>query len=396
MQEIDFKRRYPKVQVITHDDLDGYGAGSIIVFTLVNYLGYELDDIIVTNTNYENPFPVDSECNFVIVTDISISNRDLLDKILEFENLNKNNNILIWLDHHQTTVNTINSVPALPVPPRHHIINTKGSGTLLAYLFHELVVRAKNEYLAISGVEPAITMDYVKTHILKMIDESGPIIDQWLNEYNYVINSGMPYKGYIPLGVRMIDDYDRWIHNNRESILLNAAFYGDPAFPKDCKNRDLFYLVIDNGERLYDMVQIGRTIYSAEKLAFMMNLKNKGFIATPTKGYDNTQIICVENGYGNSSHFGFNLGMEFSNLKSIFSVTESGKYKVSIYDTCGRSAIKPQEICEKYGGGGHPQAAGFVTDKYPWTNIRPLTDEMKDYLEKEISETIRSMTKTGD
>ena len=396
MQDADFKRRYPKVQVITHDDLDGYGAGAIIVFTLVNHLGYELDDIIVTNTNYENPFPVDPECKFVIVTDISIGNRELLDKILEFENLNKNNNILIWLDHHQSTVDIINKANALPAPPRHHIINTKGSGTMLAYLFQEFVARAKNDYISISGVEPEITVRYVKDHILKMIDESGPIIDQWLTEYNNVTNSSEVYKGHIPLGVRMIDDYDRWIHNNRESILLNAAFYGDPAFPKDCKSQELFYLVLDNGEKLYEMTQIGKTIYYSEKLAFMMNLKNNGFIATPTKGYDNTGIICIECGYGNSSHFGFNLGMEYLNLKSIFRVTESGKYKVSIYDTCGGAPISPQKICESYGGGGHHQAAGFVTDTYPWKNIRPLTDEMKDYLEKEISETIRSMTKTGD
>lgn len=395
MQDADFKRRYPKVQVITHDDLDGYGAGSIIVFTLVKHLGYELDDIIVTNTNYENPFPVDPECKFVIVTDISIGNQEMLDKILEFENLNTNN-ILIWLDHHQSTVDTIRKANALSASPRHRIISTKGSGTMLAYLFHELVVRAKNDYISIAGIEPEITVRYVNNHILNMIDESEAIIYHWLEEYNNVTNSSEVYKGNIPLGVRMIDDYDRWIHNNRESILLNAAFYGDPAFPKDCKSQDLFYLVLDNGEKLYEMTQIGRIIYYSEKLAFMMNLKNNGFIATPTKGYDNTGIICVECGYGNSSHFGFNLGMEYLNLKSIFRVTESGKYKVSIYDTCGGAPISPQKICEDYGGGGHHQAAGFVTDEYPWKNIKPLTPAMKDDLEKEIREIISLFQKTGD
>lgn len=396
MQDVDFKRKYPKVQVITHDDLDGYGAGSIIVFTLVEYFGYELDDIIVANTNYENLFPVDPECKFVIVTDISIGNQEFLNKILEFENLNKNNNILIWLDHHQSTIDIISKANALPAPPRHHIINTKGSGTMLAYLFREIVVRAKNDYISISGVEPEITVRYVKDHILKMIDESGAIIDQWLKEYNNATNGSEPYKGNIPLGVRMIDDYDRWIHNNRESILLNAAFYGDPAFPKDCKSQELFYLILDNGEKLYEMTQIGKTIYYSEKLAFMMNLKNNGFIATPIKGDDATGIICVECGYGNSSHFGVNLGMEYLILKSIFRVTESGQYKVSIYDTCHGALISPQTICEEFGGGGHPRAAGFISDKYPWKNIRPLTPAMKDDLEKEISETIRIMSKMGD
>lgn len=88
--------------------------------------------------------------------------------------------------------------------------------------------------------------------------------------------------------------------------------------------------------------------------------------------------------------------MEYLNLKLIFRVTESGKYKVSIYYTCGGAPISPQKICESYGGGGHHQAAGFVTDTYPWKNIRPLTAVMKDDLEKEIREIISLFQKTGD
>lgn len=55
---------------------------------------------------------------------------------------------------------------------------------------------------------------------------------------------------------------------------------------------------------------------------------------------------------------------------------DGSKFSVSIYSS-DKASPNAQKICEAYGGGGHPGAAGFSTDKIFVKKVAEIPDIIK-------------------
>lgn len=126
------REHFPKVNLITHTDLDGYGSAAIMIRILRDFFGYNFNDVRVFHVDYDRVYPLGS--GFTIVTDLSIDSKfNNLENMIRFSE--DDNNILWWIDHHQTSLDMIDKNPELKKIPR--IITTSASATYLCWKLYE-------------------------------------------------------------------------------------------------------------------------------------------------------------------------------------------------------------------------------------------------------------------
>ena len=76
--------------------------------------------------------------------------------------------------------------------------------------------------------------------------------------------------------------------------------------------------------------------------------------------FEGYNCICL-NGVGNSDVLGYLLYNYDIGILFIYN-GKAKEWKYSLYTRRGDLLVN--KICEKYGGGGHPQAAGFSSNKF--------------------------------
>lgn len=366
----DLKKNYFTAQIITHTDLDGYSAGAILVKTLTN-VGFDIEDIEVVNTDYSNPLPINELHKLILISDISISNSENAKKLIKHASIP--GNLVIWFDHHQTSIDMYHIYPELKDIPG--IRSTSGCGAMLCWIFFNKV--------------------YDKTLDIYNIfeDMKSANIEAFIKD--------------APEALKLTDDYDRFVLADERSKYFMEAFNSYPKFEKDCKS-DYFqtqYLnyTTDNTE----YINYGKKIYLWKRIVSLGSLKTKGFIASfPKEGMDNIEMICMNSINRGSLLFGKCLGSELAiqyNYGCIY-VHDGKKFTVSIYcpnpeipngDKQIGKVYDASDICKKYGGGGHRGAAGFVTDNLKFTNVKELPIAIQNMIDEEIMELIEEVNKIG-
>ena len=371
----DLARKFKTAQIITHDDLDGYGSGAILVKTL-KLLGFENDNIEVTHTNYANPLPFNNNHKFIIISDISISTADAAKKLMDF--VSDSSNLVIWIDHHKTSIDFSSYSSYSSLQSILGIRNTNASGTLLCWLFHQKV----NFYL---GCDKASLTNDIFAEL------NDDYIAHSLNSDSLI---------EIPYPIRLVDDYDRFVMSYDNSKYFIEAFNNYPAFEKNCKSEYFQTGFMNSANPITgDYIHRGKLAFIWRRIAALNALKSRGFIAS-LFGEGLPDMICLNSADRGSLTFGKCLGDNSSDLfqynYACLYNHNGDKYNVSIYCANPKNASNEDrrinhvydatDICKRFNGGGHPGAAGFIATTLHFVNIRPLPETIKIQIDEEITE----------
>ena len=164
-----------------------------------------------------------------------------------------------------------------------------------------------------------------------------------------------------PTFVSLVSDYDTWKYEFGDMTrnLVTAAQNMENTYPL---NRDFWRLVLDNDQKIIeDMGDNGKKIRQKLENERKNYAKNYAF----SIDFEGLKTIACNKRDGGS--------LLFENLEDIscFDIMLSFQYngrsklwEFSLYST--NSEVDCSEIAKKYGGGGHPGAAGFSLDYLPF------------------------------
>lgn len=133
--------KYINIIIVHHNDLDGMASGSILYNTFssslenvytddisnhiltIKYSYRDLDNLLSKIHDFKSPYKT-----YVILIDLSITKE-------VFDSIYKENVDMIWLDHHQSSIDTviINKIFNCNYPKLKYLIDTRYSATYLGY-----------------------------------------------------------------------------------------------------------------------------------------------------------------------------------------------------------------------------------------------------------------------
>ncbi len=159
----------------------------------------------------------------------------------------------------------------------------------------------------------------------------------------------------IPKILKYVNDWDT------HSLLFNETklfYYGSQAFDISPNNKIWKKLLNNNEEVIDTIINAGSYIKTATEN------NNKNFVrnyAYETE-FEGFNCIACNKGFVGSDLF-LSIKKEYD-LYLIY-VHNGEKFRISIYRGSNND-ILCNEIAKKYGGGGHPGAAGFTCESIPW------------------------------
>lgn len=317
----------PTLQIITHDDMDGYASAAVVFHAFKRAGIINESSCSCCHYNYSDKIPsIDKSADIVFITDYSISNdafmRDLLDA------WKSGNQMIYWCDHHQTSID-----------------------------------KCKGEYEVLKKIPGMRDTRYCGAALA------------W-----YFLNPGTTEKK-IPRVLQLVDDFDCWKKKIPESDYMNAAFnYMDSGKNKfkDPSN-DIWENLFYHGRLLTSELKYGKTYCEMQKDKDKTDIRRNGWIGTLDK-FPNIKMICLNNDSKGSQLFAdlfkckeypngkyeYACAFQFNGIKMTYSIYSSDKAEPSA-----------QKICEAYGGGGHPGAAGFSTDNIVIHKVEDIPEEFK-------------------
>ena len=380
--------------VLSHTDLDGYGAQAVILNMLQDVLGVE-GEITYLNANYDNIIPDEVfEYEMIFITDLSVSNLGDVSRIYDLHSRGK---FIIWIDHHQSSLDTMKVYTELN--KIYHKVDTRGCATLLSWILYQMMMVAK--VTSSDG-------DFDLEEVLKEFSELD--VSEILNPENEMFGVYPPYNQYlkyehIPIAIKLIDDHDRHTQRYSSSSKLNVAFGVYPPFTKNPTNHFFKELLCgydqDNFYQVMDYVNFGEDLIGWQKIVQLQHLNSKGFIGYFNKeGASNIPVICLNTSFWGSSTFEpllrkcgpDEIGYNYACIYGYF----NDRWIHTIYCADPQpSSDKPSEIknakdiAKKFGGGGHIGAAGFTLN-HPVEFLRtePLPKAVHIFLKNEISKQI--------
>jgi len=163
----------------------------------------------------------------------------------------------------------------------------------------------------------------------------------------------------IPTYIELIDDFDRWIHSYKESMSFKLYM--------DSVDHDPFSTVWNNVNHetmIHEMIERGEAIQTYSNMSNSKDFNRLGYESKIGIG-DGKYIKCiVMNKPGNSTALcdaltKYDIGVVWQFDGSVFSY--------SLYST--NAQIKCNKIAERRGGGGHPGAARFTSNKMEFVKI---------------------------
>ena len=298
------------VHILTHNDLDGYSAGYIVL----QHFGKENCDIEHFNYDREPAIEKYGEGDTVVITDYSLSNdqyRQILAQIGETGDL-------IWLDHHITAINRYLEENGLYLQG---LRSTKWCGAALAWFY--------------------------------------------FNDFDTEDVENIPYEELVeklPLWLRLVDAWDTWKTNStyrRNAELLNLALCNDLSMEninkiaKDVKIYSANLLRPINTGKMYEQYKNIWSKQFRDKYMFIENdVPGKQF------GTDRDLKVAILNiGCANSTFFG-----EYINECDVcMTFCYNGKqFVISVYSN--KDDVDCSLFAKNYGGGGHKGAAGCTVD----------------------------------
>lgn len=156
-----------------------------------------------------------------------------------------------------------------------------------------------------------------------------------------------------PWIVKLISDYDNWDHVHKDSILLKhgmALENQDPNAPE----WKLWFK--ENG--VSKIITHGQIIQQATQMQDKEYVQDFAFAAR-FEGYN---VLCCNKGKTNSQLFE-SVNKDYDIF--ITFIFNGDKWTISLYST----TIDVSQIAQKYGGGGHEGAAGFLCHSLPFRKL---------------------------
>ena len=320
------------VIILHHTDMDGISAREILKSFLIQYTGYK--DIKTIAYNYEkdydfasfNPDGVD-----VISVDLSL-------KVQDIETISQVSHRFIMTDHHATSVRQFGSTSdrlLRIVKPNEESSDND---------FKTLVLLDTNRCGA------KIVYDVLKK---TQCPNSGYYITKLLRHLN------KSFETINPKIVDLVDQYDRWVYTDNDPVYLNEYFYAGNRMRMP--DNELHFLSILTAKDVSGFLKIGRDIFEAKKV--ISDIQAANFTQPTAINFDGkTYSVC--RGYGFTNSLGFGDKMEKYDICETIRYYDqkTGRYTVSLYTS--NPDIDVSKIAERFGGGGHPGAAGFCSEEY--------------------------------
>lgn len=324
--------------VVHHNDDDGRCAAAIVhreftSFEFVderNYIEYchgmAMPDFITGNEHVGSVFIVDLALDDVIFE---------LIKCLVKKCPNSN---VVHIDHHASTFSYLEKMSKEDKEIMSHITTyyrTDCSGALLTYIYACMYEDERKRCNEIA---------------VEFSEEGGHFA------FYYDTPEQRMYR--IPMMLRYINDWDIWAHKIRETKSFHLGFdivenkhpmspVWDPLFGSDYPLKEY----LDAGEYIIKFKDSENK--RKMKHAFIFDIR------WIENGEEKTVPMACLNSNGDSTIFGEKIN-EYPVVCLYMYHGEIAKWYYSLYSTKG---VDVSKICEYYGGGGHPGAAGFQSEK---------------------------------
>lgn len=305
------------ILVYHHNDLDGYAAAAAVCNGMKETnpnvkMNFEFRSISFPTTweTFVNDETEPRKFNEIAIVDYSftVNNVSILKDLVEYVGYTAN--CVYWIDHHVTSVDAKKCLPEYDVDNFKCVsyVNTNRSGAWLAY------------------------------------------------EYFYMLDDDDIYNERLPIIIKMVDDYDRWIHDYEESALLNDAWFCTPEL-KDPAS-DEWKLLLDSDQSYYfiSLVEKGKVINQYREMLYKQHCKFA--FEVKIKDFESYSAIAL-NDRGNSKCF-CDLTKQYD-VCILFHTNRPGEIAMSFYsdpEFVKEKGIDVSKIALKYNGGGHPGAAG--------------------------------------
>lgn len=324
IKENYFPNKHANMQIITHDDMDGYASAAVVYHAFRDADIISEESCLIGHYNYSDKVPsIYDEAHIVFITDYSISNEAFMNDLLE--SFKSNEFLIFWCDHHATSID-----------------NCKGK-------YEEL----KN----IPGIR---SKDYCGAALA------------W-----FFLNPG---KRELPYFLKLVDDFDCWKKKIPESDYLNYAFnYNKTMRPIFSNSKNGFWNDwINKDKPIEKILKYGKSFKEVMEDFDYANIRRNGFIGVLDK-FPKIKMICLCNDSKGSQLFSDLLkSKENPNGKYDYACAfqyDGSKFSVSIYSS-DKASPNAQKICEAYGGGGHPGAAGFSTKSFFVEKVEDLPKDI--------------------
>lgn len=162
----------------------------------------------------------------------------------------------------------------------------------------------------------------------------------------------------VPEMIKLVDDHDRWVHSDPRSELVNDAFFASNELhdPSSIEWLRLLENSSDTNNYIIQLVSEGTTIAKYREMLYKQH--RRFAFKVKIKDFEQYSAIAL-NDYGNSKCFG-DLVKQYD-ICVLFHTPRPGEVAMSLYcdpEILAAKDINVSKIAIKYGGGGHPGAAG--------------------------------------
>ena len=368
----EVKERFKTVRIISHTDLDGYGAAAAMVGLLHNSLGYDMDDIEVIHCSPADAYNLAP--GFNIITDLSVNSAGNWERMMNHHR--DPNNLIWWIDHHATSVEMIEQHPELKEIPS--VINTKYAATMLAWIIHRVAYDKAYTFtmdeLTISDIEVEDVFRFAR--LCDSIHETREI----------------------PYAVTLVDDWDLFKKKYLDSPYYNSAFYSCPLFIHNAKSQYMQDSFGDIDESMVMclaateyIIRFGKTAQDWQRYLYLTAMLNSGFTCTIEPKVKDEYFDEIRNiRFIGVNRMDFNMVIGAVSLMEKypwglgFKVTGRG-FEHTLYCT-KLGKITAKDIAFRMGGGGHPSCAGFTSKEFVLKDIQALDPSMRELIKKDLRE----------
>lgn len=155
----------------------------------------------------------------------------------------------------------------------------------------------------------------------------------------------------VPRAIVLIGDRDIWRLAEPDSGIFNSAFYAEPD-NSPCNDEFWKPLLDDDPAALERMLERGRILYSEMQQRIRHTVDGKAF---PVMFEGHHTLAVNVRGTGETGAYIRSLGYELGYC--YFDAWQNGKLYTFV--TLYSDRVDASEIARRFGGGGHPGAAGF-------------------------------------
>lgn len=371
--------------VYHHNDMDGKSAG---------YLVHRMKPKTILDTpysyvmmTYEDEFNKHSLKDDVFIVDLSISEKTY-PRLLE---ICRTARTVTWIDHHESSAEVIkNHKDELQsIKNLTYFISKEACGAALTYAYFNI---PQEELKKIRQTNPDEEYEIKATYTPTSFSNrpgyyTGTIHVTTIkrSKKNHIDSVWFSYTVKLPQWLFFVDDFDCWKLRSKDTEYFKfGCETQDSAVVKYNKKEDTKYFntkfwgQFDNDDPTEEVckhfLSVGKAISDFEHSENFRNLRH-----TFVWEYEDTQFICLNT--TKKSSMSFEHLMKKYPAAIAFSYTGStGSWSYSVYADAEVSNFNCQKFAEKFGGGGHVGAAGFVTKRLIFTdptynkntNIEPI------------------------